>query len=68
MGANGCAQAHSILVDEGLRAWCILEGSGGVSRAELEDWVASGVDLISTSALNRGVTPLDLSMRVEGGE
>ena len=68
MGANGCAQAHSILVDEGLRAWCILEGSGGVSRAELEDWVASGVDLISTSALNRGVTPLDLSIRVEGGE
>jgi len=39
-----------------------------VSRTELEDWVASGVDLISTSALNRGVAPLDLSMRVEGGD
>ena len=40
----------------------------GFRAAELEDWVASGVDLISTSALNRGVAPLDLSMRVEGGD
>jgi nicotinate-nucleotide pyrophosphorylase (carboxylating) len=68
MGVNGCAEAHEALIAEGLRAWCILEGSGGVVRAELDDWVASGVDLISTSALNRGVAPLDLSMRIIGGD
>lgn len=68
MGPQACAAAAERLVVEGLRAWCILEGSGGVSRAELADWVASGVDLVSTSALNRGVAPLDLSMRIEGGE
>ncbi len=68
MGPQACAAAHERLVVDGLRAWCILEGSGGVSRADLENWVASGVDLVSTSALNRGVAPLDLSMRIEGGE
>lgn len=68
MGSRACAAAHERLATEGLRAWCILEGSGGVSRAELSDWVASGVDLISTSALNRGVSPLDLSMKIDGGE
>ena len=68
MGVDGCAEAHEALIAEGLRAWCILEGSGGVVRAELDDWVASGVDLISTSALNRGVAPLDLSMRIIGGD
>ncbi len=68
MGPQACAAAHERLATEGLRAWCILEGSGGVSRAELSDWVASGVDLVSTSALNRGVAPLDLSMKIGGGE
>ena len=68
MGPQACSAAHERLATEGLRAWCILEGSGGVSRAELSDWVASGVDLVSTSALNRGVAPLDLSMKIDGGE
>lgn len=68
MGPQACAVAHERLATEGLRAWCILEGSGGVSRTALSDWVASGVDLVSTSALNRGVPPLDLSMKIDGGE
>ena len=68
MRPDGCAKAHASLIQEDLRAWCILEGSGGVARVDLEQWVESGVDLVSTSALNRGVPPLDLSMKAAGGD
>ena len=68
MGSKGCADVHEILMKENLRAWCILEGSGGVIFEDLQQWIDSGVDLVSTSALNRGISPLDLSMKVEGGE
>ena len=68
MGPSGCAEVHRILMQENLRAWCILEGSGGVFLEELGQWTESGVDLVSTSALNRGVSPLDLSMKVVGGD
>ncbi len=54
------------LEEEGLREWCILEGSGGISLEEVKEWCACGVDLISTSSINRGVSPLDLSMRFRG--
>ena len=64
MTPDMCALIHSSLVEEGLREWCILEGSGGVVIDDLKRWRASGVDLVSTSALNRGVAPLDLSMKV----
>ena len=64
MTPDMCALIHSSLVEEGLREWCILEGSGGVVFDDLKGWQASGVDLVSTSALNRGVAPLDLSMKV----
>ncbi len=66
MGPGGCSDVHRKLNEEGLRSWCILEGSGGVVRNELGEWVESGVDIVSTSALNRGVPPLDLSMRARG--
>ncbi len=68
MGPGGCAEVHRTLMQENLRAWCILEGSGGVVLEELGQWTESGVDLVSTSALNRGVSPLDLSMKVVGGD
>ena len=54
------------LEEEGLREWCILEGSGGISLEEVKEWCACGVDLISTSSINRGVSPLDLSMIFRG--
>ena len=64
MTPDMCALIHSSLVEAGLREWGILEGSGGVVVDDLKRWQASGVDLVSTSALNRGVAPLDLSMKV----
>jgi nicotinate-nucleotide pyrophosphorylase (carboxylating) len=49
-----------------LRKWCILEGSGGITKNSISEWSSSGVDLISTSAMNRGVKPLDISLIIEG--
>jgi|TARA_B100001996_G_C18668719_1_gene595863 nicotinate-nucleotide pyrophosphorylase (carboxylating) len=51
-----------------LREWCILEGSGGITINSLTEWNTSGVDLVSTSSLNRGVAPLDLSLIIEGSD
>ena len=56
------------LEKEGLRERCILEGSGGVTLESLSDWSDSGVDLVSSSRLNLGVTPLDFSILVKGDE
>jgi nicotinate-nucleotide pyrophosphorylase (carboxylating) len=68
MGATGAGEAQRALSKAGLRRCCILEGSGGVFLESLGDWTESGVDLVSSSALNRGVAPLDMSMLIEGGE
>ena len=50
------------MVDMGLRDWVILEASGGIVFNSLKDWYECGLDVLSTSSLNRGVTPLDISM------
>ena len=69
MGPEVSSDVGRALSENGLRDHCVLEGSGGVSLDSLGDWAASGVDLVSSSALNRGVAPLDLSMLiVAGGE
>ena len=68
MGVTGAGEAQRALSEAGLRGRCILEGSGGVVLESLGDWSESGVNLVSSSALNRGVSPLDMSMLIEGGE
>ena len=40
----------------------LLEASGNITYDSLDDWFESGVDVLSTSAINRGVPPLDISM------
>ncbi len=67
MGPGGSSDVGRALSENGLRDHCVLEGSGGVGLDSLGDWVASGVDLVSSSALNRGVAPLDLSMLIVAG-
>ena len=73
--AYGDDQEH----DGGLIRYCILEASGGIVFESLEDWRgvgdadgvrhgATGVDLVSSSALNIGVPSLDMSMLIGGGE
>ena len=68
MGATGAGESQRALSKAGLRWLCILEGSGGIVLESLGDWSESGVDLVSSSALNRGVAPLDMSMLIGGGE
>jgi len=50
------------IVEMGLRDCVILEASGGIVFKSLKDWYECGLDVLSTSSLNRGVTPLDISM------
>ena len=66
MGPKQSSLVSRRLEEEGLREWCVLEGSGGICLEEVEEWTKCGVDLISTSSINRGVLPLDLSMRFRG--
>ncbi len=67
MGPEEARRVDEILSESELRQWCLLEGSGGVGLDSLSEWTGSGVDVVSSSALNRGVAPLDLSMLFEGG-
>ncbi|HJM13553.1 MAG TPA: hypothetical protein QF641_03580 [Candidatus Thalassarchaeaceae archaeon] len=67
MGPSVCKEVSSLLIREGLREWCVLEGSGGISKDDLDVWVSqSGVDVVSTSAVNMGVVPLDISFTIGG--
>ena len=50
------------MVDMGVRDCVILEASGGIIFDNLKDWYECGLDVLSTSSLNRGVSPLDISM------
>ena len=65
MGPSECGRTDEELRKIGLREWCILEGSGGVSRGDLPAWASmSGVDVISSSEVNLGSRPLDFSMLI----
>ncbi|MCP2504829.1 MAG: hypothetical protein NLN65_06010, partial [Candidatus Poseidoniaceae archaeon] len=54
------------LVEMNLRDHICLESSGGIVYDQLDEWHESGIDVLSTSAVNRGVSPLDISMIVDG--
>ena len=52
------------LTDMGLRDAVVLEASGNIVFKDLEEWRECGVDVLSTSAINRGTTPIDVSMLI----
>ena len=67
MGPDECRSTEILLRESGLRDWCILEGSGGVTLDGLHTWIESSmVDVISSSSVNMGVPSLDLSMLIGG--
>jgi nicotinate-nucleotide pyrophosphorylase (carboxylating) len=68
MGPSRAREVVAELEKIGLREWCILEGSGGITKDSISEWSSSRVDLISTSAMNRGVRPLDISLIIDGVE
>jgi nicotinate-nucleotide pyrophosphorylase (carboxylating) len=53
------------LIKNKLREYCILEASGGIDIDSLEEWNKTDIEVISSSKLNRGVRPIDLSMLFE---
>ena len=53
------------LTEMGLRDAVVLEASGNIVFADLEEWRECGVDVLSTSAINRGTAPLDISMLID---
>ena len=57
-----CKAVADELSEMGLREHVVLEASGGILLENLEDWRECGLDVLSTSTINRGTTPLDLSM------
>ena len=61
-GPERCKDVAAQLSDMGLRNVALLEASGNITYDSLDDWFESGVDVLSTSAINRGVPPLDISM------
>ncbi len=61
-GPGRCKDVVGQLSDMGLRSAVLLEASGNITFDKLDDWFECGVDVISTSAINRGVAPLDITM------
>ena len=59
-----CKAVADELTEMGLREHVVLEASGGILLENLEDWRECGLDVLSTSTINRGTTPLDLTMLV----
>ena len=59
-----CKAVADELTEMSLRERVVLEASGGIVLESLEDWRECGLDVLSTSTINRGTTPLDLSMLV----
>ena len=62
MGPETCRNVVQQLEDMDLRDSVILEASGNIVYDDLESWFECGLDVLSTSALNRGTKPLDISM------
>tara|TARA_B100001113_G_scaffold350566_1_gene347955 strand:+ start:98 stop:1309 length:1212 start_codon:yes stop_codon:yes gene_type:complete len=65
-GPDACKDVASEMEELGVREHVILEASGGITIEGLGDWKESGMDVVSTSAVNRGVAPLDLTMLMDG--
>ena len=63
---NECKSISQQMEDQGIREHVILEASGGIQFKDLKSWHECGLDVVSTSAINRGVSPLDLSMLISG--
>lgn len=59
-----CKAVADELTEMSLREHVVLEASGGIVLDSLKDWRECGLDVLSTSTINRGTSPLDLSMLI----
>ena len=66
LGPEACKEVAAEMEGLGVREHVVLEASGGITIEGLSEWKESGMDVVSTSAVNRGVAPLDLTMLMDG--
>jgi nicotinate-nucleotide pyrophosphorylase (carboxylating) len=67
MAAEEISRGVGLLMDmeKGLRDRIILEASGGITLDNIEEYAASGVDVISLGALTRNARWIDLSLEID---
>ncbi len=53
------------LDSHGYLEWCFVEASGNILFEDLAKWSKTGANVLSTSALNRGVPPIDISLMLD---
>jgi len=59
------ARGVELLMEKGLRSRVLLEASGGITLDNIQEYAASGVDVISLGALTRNARWIDLSLEIE---
>lgn len=64
-GPEKSASAVEEIESMNLREFVILEASGGIEIESLSQWHECGLDVVSTSAINRGTPPVDMSMLMD---
>ena len=64
-GPERCKEMVAEMTEMDLRDAVVLEASGNIVFDDLEEWRECGVDVLSTSAVNRGVSPMDMSMLID---
>jgi len=62
MSPKECKEIAEEMEQYDLRQHVVLEASGGITFEQLSDWKECTLDVLSTSALNRGTQPLDITM------
>ena len=67
MPPSKIAKCIELLKKRGLRDRVLLEASGGITLDDIEEYAASGVDVISLGALTRNARWIDLSLEIEQG-
>jgi len=63
---DACKSVSEQMIEQEIRQHVVLEASGGITFEGLDEWRECGLDVVSTSAINRGVKPMDLSMLAQG--
>jgi nicotinate-nucleotide pyrophosphorylase (carboxylating) len=65
MSPSQISEGMALLSKKGLRGGVLLEASGGISIERLEEYAATGVDVISLGFLTRNARWIDLSLEIE---
>jgi nicotinate-nucleotide pyrophosphorylase (carboxylating) len=65
MSPSKVTKGIELLKKRGLRAHVLLEASGGIAIDDIEEYAASGVDVISLGAITRNARWTDLSLEIE---